>query len=93
MSDHQIASGAQFAPTFSLQGRTALVTGASRGIGWAAAVLLHRRGARVALVGRSGGFRSIMGSLDGVLESVSQRVGGQRARTRQHEAGPGTGDL
>lgn len=53
MSDQQIASGAQFAPTFSLQGRTALVTGASRGIGWAAAALLHRRGARVALVGRS----------------------------------------
>jgi NAD(P)-dependent dehydrogenase (short-subunit alcohol dehydrogenase family) len=53
MSDHQIASGALFAPTFSLQGRTALVTGASRGIGWAAAALLHRRGARVALVGRS----------------------------------------
>ena len=46
MSDHQIASGAQFAPTFSLQSRTALVTGASRGIGWAAAALRSRGAGR-----------------------------------------------
>jgi NAD(P)-dependent dehydrogenase (short-subunit alcohol dehydrogenase family) len=36
-----------------LDGRTALVTGASRGIGAAAAVALDRAGARVALVARS----------------------------------------
>lgn len=29
MSNHQIASGALFAPTLSLQGRTALVAGGS----------------------------------------------------------------
>jgi NAD(P)-dependent dehydrogenase (short-subunit alcohol dehydrogenase family) len=38
---------------FSLEGRTALVTGASRGIGAAAARALDRAGARVALVARS----------------------------------------
>ena len=38
---------------FSLEGRTALVTGASRGIGAATACALDRAGARVALVARS----------------------------------------
>jgi NAD(P)-dependent dehydrogenase (short-subunit alcohol dehydrogenase family) len=38
--------------TFSLEGRTALVTGASRGIGAAVAVALDRAGARVALIAR-----------------------------------------
>ena len=38
---------------FSLAGRTALVTGASRGIGAATARALDRAGARVALVARS----------------------------------------
>jgi len=38
---------------FSLEGRTALVTGASRGIGAAAARALDQAGARVALVARS----------------------------------------
>ena len=37
---------------FSLEGRSALVTGASRGIGAAIAVALDRAGARVALAGR-----------------------------------------
>jgi len=37
---------------FSLEGRTALVTGASRGIGAAVAVALDRAGARVALTAR-----------------------------------------
>lgn len=41
--------------SFSLEGRTALVTGASRGIGAATAVALDDSGARVVLVARSGG--------------------------------------
>jgi NAD(P)-dependent dehydrogenase (short-subunit alcohol dehydrogenase family) len=40
---------------FSLQGRTAIVTGASRGIGAATAQALDRAGARVALVARARG--------------------------------------
>jgi NAD(P)-dependent dehydrogenase (short-subunit alcohol dehydrogenase family) len=39
---------------FSLEGRRALVTGASRGIGAATAIALDRAGARVALSGRDG---------------------------------------
>jgi NAD(P)-dependent dehydrogenase (short-subunit alcohol dehydrogenase family) len=39
---------------FSLQGRTALVTGASRGIGAGIAAALDRAGARVALAARTG---------------------------------------
>ncbi|MGA8369484.1 MAG: SDR family NAD(P)-dependent oxidoreductase, partial [Acidimicrobiales bacterium] len=38
---------------FSLGGRTAIVTGASRGIGAATARALDRAGARVAMVARS----------------------------------------
>ena len=41
------------APNFRLDGQTALVTGASRGIGLAAAVALAQAGANVTLVARS----------------------------------------
>src|SRR5213082_1183163 len=50
---------------FSLDGRTALVTGASRGIGAATARALDAAGARVALVARS---RDALVSLAGQLE-------------------------
>lgn len=39
-------------PSFRLDGRRALVTGASRGIGWAAALALAQAGAHVTLVAR-----------------------------------------
>src|SRR6201985_13313 len=40
-------------PSFRLDGRRAIVTGASRGIGFASAVALAEAGAEVTLVGRS----------------------------------------
>ncbi|MGI8716112.1 MAG: SDR family NAD(P)-dependent oxidoreductase [Solirubrobacteraceae bacterium] len=52
---------------FSLQGRTALVTGASRGIGAAIAMALDRAGARVALAARTGA------ALDAVAAQLSNR--------------------
>src|SRR4051794_27611649 len=45
-------------PTFKLQGRLALVTGSSRGLGWAMARGLAAGGARVLLHGRDGGSLS-----------------------------------
>jgi NAD(P)-dependent dehydrogenase (short-subunit alcohol dehydrogenase family) len=52
-------------PPQSLEGRTALVTGASRGIGAAIAQALDQAGARVALVARDGA----------ALEAVAGRLG------------------
>jgi NAD(P)-dependent dehydrogenase (short-subunit alcohol dehydrogenase family) len=58
---------------FSLEGRTALVTGASRGIGAAIAAALDAAGARVALAARSGdALAEVAGRLGGdpvVIES------------------------
>ena len=58
-------------PSFDLEGRKALVTGASRGIGEALAVGLARFGADVALAGRD------MGRLDRCAETVA--AAGRRA--------------
>lgn len=72
----------------SLEGRVALVTGASRGIGAAAARLLAQSGARLVLASRSGDDLGIEGALAqpcdvrdlGALESLasaaSERFGG-----------------
>ena len=45
----------------SVEGRTAVVTGASRGIGAAVARLLHARGANLGLASRSGGDLGLAG--------------------------------
>jgi 2-deoxy-D-gluconate 3-dehydrogenase len=50
---------------FSLQGKTAIVTGASRGLGRAAAIALAGAGANVALVGRD----------EGALKEVQSEIG------------------
>lgn len=52
-------------PSFELAGRTALVTGAARGIGWETARLLHARGASVTLVDLD----------EGQTTQAAQRVG------------------
>jgi NAD(P)-dependent dehydrogenase (short-subunit alcohol dehydrogenase family) len=54
------------ASRFSLSGKTAVVTGASRGIGSAIAIALARAGARVALLGRdAAALDSVKASLNG----------------------------
>ena len=62
-------------PSFRLDGRRALVTGASRGIGRAAAAALADAGAEVTLLARSGG------ELETVSEAI--RIRGNRAQTLQ----------
>jgi len=62
-------------PSFRLDGRRALVTGASRGIGRAAAAALADAGAEVTLLARSGG------ELETVAEAI--RIRGDRAQTLQ----------
>ncbi|MYV53746.1 SDR family oxidoreductase [Streptomyces sp. SID3212] len=58
-------------PTHPLAGRTAVVTGAGRGIGAATALLLARAGARLALVGRSAeSLRGVVDDLPGDTVTV-----------------------
>jgi 2-deoxy-D-gluconate 3-dehydrogenase len=56
---------------FDLTGRTALVTGASRGLGAAACTILAEAGANIILVGRE----------PGTLENQAERLAGLGART------------
>src|SRR5262249_48344260 len=56
-----------------LDGRNALVTGASRGVGAAVARAFHERGARVALLSRSGGDLGLGDTALGVTCDVSDR--------------------
>ena len=67
---------------FDLTGRTALVTGASGGIGRAIAVALHAQGAKVGLSGtRADALEALaeMGAWPGPRDPVSER-GVQRVR-------------
>src|SRR5438105_14901305 len=54
-------------PGFSMEGRVAIVTGASRGIGEAIAITLGDQGARIVLASRK------QADLDGVAESLNSR--------------------
>ena len=56
---------------FDLRGKTALVTGASGGIGWAVAKVLALRGARVGLSGRR---EAMLGSLASEIVSAGGRA-------------------
>ncbi|MBW8825833.1 MAG: SDR family oxidoreductase [Acidobacteria bacterium] len=60
----------------SLAGSVVVVTGATRGIGKAAAVALGRRGANVVIVGRSTADAPNRGGLPGTLESVGEELAG-----------------
>jgi NAD(P)-dependent dehydrogenase (short-subunit alcohol dehydrogenase family) len=64
-------------PQFSLEGKVALVTGGSRGIGEATAVLLARAGADVAVSSRK------LPDLERVAEQV--RKEGRKALALEHE--------
>jgi 3-oxoacyl-[acyl-carrier protein] reductase len=65
-------------PAVSLEGKVALVTGASRGIGAAVARSLHDAGARLGLASRSGEDLGLSGSL-GVACDVRDKVQVQAA--------------
>jgi 3-oxoacyl-[acyl-carrier protein] reductase len=72
----------------SLDGKTAVITGASRGIGAAVARILHERGVNVGLVSRAGDDLGLDGgmavaadvrdaaALDGFCRGVAERFGG-----------------
>ena len=72
----------------SLEGKTAVITGASRGIGAAVARLLHRRGVRLGLASRSGddlGLDSVVAQpcdvrdqaqLTALCDATAERFGG-----------------
>ena len=68
---------------FSLQGMTALVTGASGGIGSAIAHALARQGARLALSGSNGG------KLRAFREQLHDEVGGEHVEVTCDLADPG----
>src|SRR5262249_58274057 len=74
--------------TMSLEGKTAVITGASRGIGAALARLLHRRGVQLGLASRSGDDLGLDGvvarpcdvrdqsQLTAVCDETAERFGG-----------------
>src|SRR5579871_3403685 len=72
----------------SLQGKTAVITGASRGIGAAVARMLHERGVNLGLASRSGSDLGlsgviaapcdvrVLGDLESLCERTAERFGG-----------------
>ena len=63
---------------FGLSGSTAMVTGASRGLGAAMALALGRAGARICLVGRRANLDATRRSLDAAGVEAGEVVGDQR---------------
>ena len=72
-----------------LEGRVALITGASRGIGQAIAVRMAAEGARVALIGRDEATRrtDLSGTLDEGLARIDE-IGGEAIAVRADIADP-----
>ena len=81
---------------FNLEGRKALVTGASRGIGRATAELFHERGWRVLTISRGSGeavpHYGLMGPVKAALESMvrymAMELGGKNIRVHAVSPGP-----
>ncbi len=71
---------------FDLSGRTALVTGASRGIGRACAVLLARQGARVVLAARN---EELLGEVAAEIAASGGEAHAMALDLADHESIPG----
>lgn len=74
--------------SFSLNGRTALVTGSSRGIGLAAGLALHQAGAKVVFHGRDPSPSAVPAEAIYLIEDLAAPGAGQRLAASAFQAAP-----